>query len=74
MNQFLVWIGIFLLLIPFSSGDTLIPEDLKIITEDYAPLNYLDNGTLKGISVDLTEAILSRMGSNLTRGSFTVLP
>lgn len=74
MNRILMWIGIFLLLIPFGSGATLVPGDLKVITEDYAPLNYLDNGTLKGISVELTEAILSRMGSNITRNSFTVLP
>ncbi len=57
-----------------GSIGALIPDDLQIITEEYAPLNYMENGTLKGISVDLMEEVLHRMGSNLTRDSFQVLP
>ncbi len=50
------------------------PGDLQIVTEEYAPLNYHDNGTLKGISVDLTEAALHHLGYNISRDSFRVLP
>lgn len=67
-----------LMLIPTVSLAAPVPafhiDDLKIVTEEYAPLNYLDNGTLKGISVDLTEAALHQLGSNITRESFSVLP
>ncbi|HWQ63584.1 MAG TPA: transporter substrate-binding domain-containing protein [Methanospirillum sp.] len=66
------------MLIPAVSLAAPVPafhiDDLKVVTEDYAPLNYLDNGTLKGISVDLTEAALHQLGSNITRESFSVLP
>lgn len=73
-----VFIMLVFMLIPVVSLAAPVPafhiDDLKIITEDYAPLNYFDNGTLKGISVDLTEAALHQLGSNITRESFSVLP
>lgn len=61
-------------LLPAGCIAGTIPEDLQIITEDYAPLNYMENGTLKGITVDLMEEIFAETGSNLTRDSFQVLP
>lgn len=51
-----------------------IPKDLKVITEDYPPQNYLDNGTLKGTSVDVIEEVFHRIGSDINRSSFQVLP
>ena len=51
-----------------------IPKDLQIITEDYPPQNYLDNGTLKGISVDVIEEVFYRLESDINRSSFQVLP
>lgn len=51
-----------------------IPKDLQIITEDYPPQNYLDNGTLKGGSVDLIEEVFHQLGSDINRSSFQVLP
>lgn len=38
------------------------PEDLVYITEDYAPSNYLENGELKGVAVDLLRALWNKMG------------
>jgi polar amino acid transport system substrate-binding protein len=35
---------------------------LKVLTEDYAPFNYLDNGQLKGSSADLVSRIMSDLG------------
>jgi len=48
-------------------------SDLLILTEEYAPYNYLDDGNLKGISVDLLESVLLQMGLNTTRDSFQVV-
>lgn len=75
MNHLTV-IGIVLLLLLLQPGISAveIPEDLQIITEEYAPLNYLENGTLKGISIDVTEEVLSRLGSPITRNAMTLLP
>lgn len=70
-------VGFFVLcmvLIPSMSLGLEVPEGIQIITEEYAPLNYYENGTLKGISVDLMEMILQKMGSSINRSSFQVLP
>lgn len=37
------------------------PAHVRYLTEDYAPSNYLENGHLKGIAVDLLKAIWKRM-------------
>lgn len=70
---FFATLGI-LLLIPAWSTGAGVPGDLQVITEEYAPLNYVENGTLQGISVDLMEEILHRMGSDINRSSFRVMP
>ncbi|WP_319580779.1 transporter substrate-binding domain-containing protein [uncultured Methanospirillum sp.] len=62
-----------LLILPAGGFAAPIPDDLQILTEDNAPLNYIENGTLQGITVDMMEEILNRMGSNLTRDSFKVI-
>jgi len=51
-----------------------VPSDLLVLTEEYAPFNYLDNDHLKGISVDLLESAFHHMGLDLTRDSFRVVP
>jgi polar amino acid transport system substrate-binding protein len=33
-------------------------EEYQIVTEEWAPYNYLEDGVLKGISVDIVEAIM----------------
>jgi polar amino acid transport system substrate-binding protein len=35
---------------------------LTVLTEDYAPFNYLDNGQLKGSSADLVKNIMNNLG------------
>lgn len=37
-------------------------EALTYITEDFPPYNYVENGTLKGLSVDLLKMIWSELG------------
>ncbi|WP_181391596.1 transporter substrate-binding domain-containing protein [Methanospirillum lacunae] len=51
-----------------------LPSDLLILTEDYPPFNYMDNGTLKGISVDFLESTFNHMGIDIPRNSINILP
>jgi len=44
---------------------------LTVLTEDYAPFNYLDDGQLKGSSADLVKIIMNNLGDG---GNVGVLP
>ena len=44
-----------------QSGDDQ-PDPLKIYTEDYPPSAYVENGQLKGLSVEIVQEILDRIG------------
>ncbi len=74
MDGKLVLVILALLILPAGGFASPIPDDLQILTEDNAPLNFIENGTLQGITVDMMEEILNRMGSNITRDSFKVIP
>jgi polar amino acid transport system substrate-binding protein len=74
MRGYAVFLLIGIMTIPFFCSAADIPQDIRFVTEEYYPLNFVDNGTVKGISVDLMEEILRRMGSDANRSSFTVLP
>jgi polar amino acid transport system substrate-binding protein len=63
-----------LLVTPACCFAVSFPRDLRIITEEYAPLNYMENGTLQGISVEVVEQILQRMETGMNRSSFEVMP
>jgi polar amino acid transport system substrate-binding protein len=43
----------------------LPPAQLTFYTEQNPPFNYMENGTLQGIGVDLLEAITEKMGQNI---------
>lgn len=45
------------------SSQPLAAEQLTILTENLPPLNYLDNGTLVGSSVEIVQEIQKRIGS-----------
>lgn len=45
------------------SGQPLAAGQLTILTENLPPLNYLDNGTLVGSSVEIVQEIQKRIGS-----------
>lgn len=49
-------------------------SSLTLYTEDVPPYNYVENGTLQGISVDLLEAITGKMGETVSREQVKVLP
>ncbi|AKB46695.1 hypothetical protein MSKOL_0918 [Methanosarcina sp. Kolksee] len=48
--------------------------NLTYYTEQLPPYNYMDNGTLKGISVDLLEAVTEKMGKKVTREEIKLVP
>ena len=45
------------------TGQSILSADLTILTENLPPLNYLDNGTLVGPSVEIVKEIQKRVGS-----------
>lgn len=49
-------------------------EKLMFITEEYPPLNYVENGTIKGIAVDLLLGVFSQMDDTISVEHIRVLP
>jgi polar amino acid transport system substrate-binding protein len=54
---------------PLSSA-----ENLTFYTEQLPPYNYMENGTLKGFSVDLLEEITAKTGTKVTREKVHLVP
>ena len=50
-----------------DTNDTMMSANLTFYTEQLPPYNYMENGTLKGVSVDLLEAVTEKMGKKVTR-------
>lgn len=50
------------------------PGNLIYYTEDLPPYNYMENGTLQGLSVELLEAITEEMGDNVSREEIRLVP
>jgi polar amino acid transport system substrate-binding protein len=48
-------------------------SDYRFITEEFAPMNYVDDGELKGISVDLLEVIFENAGIDKNTGDIEVM-
>ena len=56
---------------PSAAVDT---AGLKYYTEQFPPYNYHENGTLKGISVDLLGEITARLGKRVTPDQVVLMP
>ncbi len=52
----------------------LPPAQLTYYTEQNPPFNYMENGTLQGIGVDLLEAITEKMGQKVIRDQVHLVP
>lgn len=59
MNKILL----FIVSICFLSSQSLAAEKLTILTENLPPLNYVENNTLVGSSVEIVKEIQQRIGS-----------
>lgn len=69
-------IALALMVTAISAVANPLPE-LHIYTENYEPYNFIDQSSqpteLKGIGVDLLEAMLARAGSDQTKSSFRIV-
>jgi len=45
------------------AGQSVLSAELTILTENLPPLNYVENGTLVGPSVEIVKEIQKRVGS-----------
>jgi len=55
-------------------NDAMMPVDLTYYTEQLPPYNYVENGTLQGISVDLLETVTEKMGKKVTQEEINLVP
>ncbi len=67
------YINIFLTIIPLIAF-TKDVNSLKLITEEFPPLNFSNNGKIEGISVDILSLILKKLNSRLTTRDIKILP
>jgi polar amino acid transport system substrate-binding protein len=67
-------LGLVLLFGFMSVGQTAVHEDLakiQIVTEEYPPYNYTENGQVTGLSTEIVHAVLKKLDVDLT---ITVYP
>jgi len=57
-----------------ASDQAVSAKDLTYVTEQFPPYNFLEDGYLQGISVDLLEVVWQRMGVDLNRSIIEILP
>lgn len=57
---------------PLSPRSTI--NDIYFMTEQYPPFNYRDGGKLKGISVDILNAVLKEMNATISSKNVRHLP
>jgi polar amino acid transport system substrate-binding protein len=60
--------------VPATSAPTTTLDDLTFYTEQMPPYNYLENGTLQGITIDLLEVVTAQMGSPVSRDRVHLVP
>ena len=46
----------------FFGASIISGETLTIVTEDYPPYNYMENGRITGFSTEIVEAIVRKAG------------
>ncbi|MGC9445293.1 MAG: transporter substrate-binding domain-containing protein [Candidatus Methanospirareceae archaeon] len=71
-----VMLGALLLTAGCISEDDRAPQDVTLTyyTEQLPPYNYEENGTLKGISVDLLESVTEELGVKVDRKEVHLVP
>ena len=60
--------------VPTTSVPAATLDDLTFYTEQMPPYNYIENGTLQGITIDLLEAVSEQMGSPVSRQRVHLVP
>jgi len=59
----IVWTSVF-------SYQVAAQPDVKVITEDWAPYNYEENGQLKGFSIEVVQAVMAELGEEYPIGVY----
>ena len=65
---------------PGDQGDGNTPassvarDELYFVTEEYPPYNYVEDGMIQGIGVDLLRGVIRRMDSTVSSDNIRVLP
>lgn len=65
---------IFILLNPVAFAQTRAEKNVLYITEQYPPFNFMEDGQLKGIAVDILEKIFEKNATGLTRKDIQLFP
>lgn len=73
MTKFCRYLLVILLMGPLHGAASDL-DRLTFITENYPPYNYLDEGELKGSSVEILKAILQYSGTDTDAADIRVLP
>lgn len=74
LNGVLIFLALLIHLAGPSTVGSQNVDNLILMTEQFPPFNYEADGELKGISVDLLERILEKIGSKLTKKDIRLLP
>ena len=45
-------------------SESYAEEDINIVTEEWAPFNYMENGEITGFSVEIVQSILKIINKN----------
>jgi polar amino acid transport system substrate-binding protein len=57
-----LFIAIVVLLVLTLTGRQTVAADFRVVTEEWAPFNYMEGGEPKGFSVELLQAAFKKMG------------
>ncbi|MGB4073842.1 substrate-binding periplasmic protein [Pseudomonas sp.] len=61
-SKLCAWLG----LLACCVGGSALAEPLRLYTEEYRPLSYMDQGKLTGMAVDVVELLIQRTGQAVT--------
>ncbi|RLC21121.1 MAG: amino acid ABC transporter substrate-binding protein [Deltaproteobacteria bacterium] len=65
---------LFFTLVSFSCVSAQTVDDLILMTEQYPPYNFEEDGKLQGFFIDVMERMLEKLNSKLTRDDIRLLP
>jgi len=55
-------------------GNVSYSTELKVLTEDYTPFNYLENGSLKGFTTEIVQTLIKKTGVQIERNKILLWP
>lgn len=61
-SKLCVWVC----LLVYCAGGSALAEPLRLYTDEYRPMNYMDQGVLTGMAVDVVELLIQRTGEPAT--------